>query len=270
MQIDWFTVGAQVLNFLVLMWLLKRFLYKPILNAIAAREKKIADQLADAKAKEAAAQKEQDDFTLKNDAFDKQKAVLLSNARKEAVSERAKLMKEAQTEADVLRAKRIEALKTEEQNLSRKIIAQTRKEIFSIAAKALHDLADVSLEERICTVFIKRLHSLEDAEKHTLSAALVSSSPGAFISSAFPLTPAQQKEIKAALGKISGADMDEGKLKFKVMPQLLSGIELSVSGHKLVWSIADYLAALEKSVGETFSEKADAPAQSKPQPSHAA
>ena len=45
MQIDWFTVAAQTINFLVLMWLLKRFLYKPILNAIAAREKNIADQL---------------------------------------------------------------------------------------------------------------------------------------------------------------------------------------------------------------------------------
>ena len=34
MLIDWFTVAAQVVNFLVLMWLLKRFLYKPIVYAI--------------------------------------------------------------------------------------------------------------------------------------------------------------------------------------------------------------------------------------------
>ena len=43
MLIDWFTVGAQALNFLILVWLLKRFLYKPILDAIDAREKRIAD-----------------------------------------------------------------------------------------------------------------------------------------------------------------------------------------------------------------------------------
>jgi F-type H+-transporting ATPase subunit b len=42
MLIDWFTVGAQALNFLILVWLLKRFLYKPILDAIDAREKRIA------------------------------------------------------------------------------------------------------------------------------------------------------------------------------------------------------------------------------------
>jgi F-type H+-transporting ATPase subunit b len=51
MLIDWFTVGAQALNFLILVWLLKRFLYKPILHAIDEREKRIAAELADADAK---------------------------------------------------------------------------------------------------------------------------------------------------------------------------------------------------------------------------
>jgi F-type H+-transporting ATPase subunit b len=49
MQINWFTVIAQILNFLVLVWLMKRYLYKPILSATDDREKKIAGQLADAK-----------------------------------------------------------------------------------------------------------------------------------------------------------------------------------------------------------------------------
>ena len=56
MLIDWFTVVAQVVNFLILVWLLKRFLYKPILDAIDAREKRIASELADADAKKAAAE----------------------------------------------------------------------------------------------------------------------------------------------------------------------------------------------------------------------
>ena len=46
MLIDWFTVGAQALNFLILVWLMKRFLYKPILTAIDTREKRIAAELA--------------------------------------------------------------------------------------------------------------------------------------------------------------------------------------------------------------------------------
>ena len=53
MKINWFTVIAQVINFLILVWLMKRYLYKPVLNAIDEREKKIAAQLADAEAKKA-------------------------------------------------------------------------------------------------------------------------------------------------------------------------------------------------------------------------
>lgn len=68
MLFDWFTVGAQVLNFLVLVWLMKRFLYKPVLDAIDAREKRIAQSLADAALKDAAAQKERDEFQAKNAA----------------------------------------------------------------------------------------------------------------------------------------------------------------------------------------------------------
>ena len=70
MLIDWFTVGAQALNFIILVWLLKRFLYKPILNAIDAREKRIAGALADANQKKVEAQKERDLFQHKNEEFD--------------------------------------------------------------------------------------------------------------------------------------------------------------------------------------------------------
>ncbi len=267
MHIDWFTVAAQAINFLVLMWLLKRFLYKPILNAIAAREKNIADQLADAKAKEAGAQKEQDDFKQKNNAFDKQKTELMSNAKKEADDARANLLKEAQMEADALRAKRKEALKNEEHDLNQEIITRTKQEIFAIAAKILRDLADVSLEEQMCTVFIKHLQSLTEEDNHTLTSALQTYSPSTFVASAFALSPAQQKEITAAIIKISGTD--KSKLQFKIVPELVSGIELSVSGHKLAWSIADYLGALEKGVDEAMSGKSDSEEKAKPQPESA-
>ena len=75
MLIDWFTVAAQVLNFLILVWLLKRFLYRPILDAIDAREKRIAlAELADAAAKRTEAEQERDEFQHKNAAFEQQRA----------------------------------------------------------------------------------------------------------------------------------------------------------------------------------------------------
>src|SRR5208282_6098025 len=106
MLIDWFTVGAQALNFLILVWLMKHFLYQPILHAIDAREKRIAAELADAAAKKAEAQKDRDDFQHKNEEFDRQRAALLDKATDEAKAERQRLLEEARQVADELSAKR--------------------------------------------------------------------------------------------------------------------------------------------------------------------
>src|ERR1035441_5979638 len=115
MLIDWFTVLAQVVNFLILVWLLKRFLYRPILDAIDAREKRIAKELADANAKKVEAQKESEEFQHKNEAFDQQRATLLSKATDEAKAERQRLFDEARKSADALSAKRQEALRIDAQ-----------------------------------------------------------------------------------------------------------------------------------------------------------
>jgi len=84
MLIDWFTVGAQTLNFLILVWLLKHFLYKPILDAIDAREKRIVAELADADARKAEALSEREAFLKKNEQFDHNHAAMMSKVTDEA------------------------------------------------------------------------------------------------------------------------------------------------------------------------------------------
>ena len=160
MLIDWFTVIAQVINFLILVWLLKRFLYKPILNAVDAREKKVADELKNADAKEAEAQKEKDEFKHKNEEFDQQHNALLKKAKEEAKAERQRLLDEVRKEASDLRARQQEALRNDKQNLNKEIGRRTQQEVFAIARKTLKDLAGVSLEERAVDVFVQRLRNL--------------------------------------------------------------------------------------------------------------
>ena len=126
MLIDWFTVIAQVINFLILVWLLKRFLYRPVLDAIDAREKRIASALADADAKKTEAEQERDAFQHKNEAFDQQRAALLSQATDEAKAERLRLLDAARQESDSLRAKRQEALISEQQSLSEALARRAR------------------------------------------------------------------------------------------------------------------------------------------------
>src|ERR1017187_8593339 len=129
MLIDWFTVGAQALNFLILVWLMKRFLYKPILNAIDTREKLIAAELADAAAKKAEAQKNRDEFQHKNEEFEQQRAALLAKATDAAKAEGQRLLAEARKAADALSAQRQETLKNDAHNLGQSITRLTQQEV---------------------------------------------------------------------------------------------------------------------------------------------
>ncbi|MBE0614631.1 MAG: F0F1 ATP synthase subunit delta [Burkholderiales bacterium] len=250
MLIDWFTVLAQVVNFLILVWLLKRFLYRPILDAIDAREQRIARELADADAKKAEAQQERDAFQHKNEAFEQQRAALLCKATDEAKAERQRLLDEARQAADTLAAKRQETLKSEQQSLSAALSSRAREEVFAIARKALGDLAGASLEERMGEVFVRRLRSMDAKAKAGLGAAL-QSAPG-IVRSAFDLPAEQRAAIQKALNETFSADIH---IRFETAPDLVSGIELATDGHKLGWSIADYLESLEQRVGELLTEQ---------------
>jgi F-type H+-transporting ATPase subunit b len=257
MLIDWFTVGAQALNFLILVWLMKHFLYKPVLNAIDAREKLIATELADAAAKKAEAQKEHEEFQHKNEEFDQQRAARLSKATDEAKAERQRLLDEARKAADALSAKRQEALKNDVNNLSQAISRWTQQEVFAITRKALTDLATTSLEERVGEVFTRRLREMDGKAKETLGAALKTAPEPAVVRSAFDLPKDQRAAIQNAVNETFSADIH---LRFETKPDLVSGIELTANGQKVAWSIADYLASLEKGVGELLKE------QNKPEP----
>ena len=252
MLIDWFTVVAQAVNFIILVWLLKRFLYKPILDAVDAREKRIEAELADADAKKAEALKERDAFLRKNEAFEQQRAALLSAAEAEANAERRRLLDEARRAADALSAQRQQSLRSEARDLSRAIGERTQKEVFAISRKALMDLASTTLEERMGDVFARRLREMEGPAKADLVKSLAAASEPLLVRSAFALPPEQRAAIQKALGDTLGAEVP---LRFEVAPELVAGIELAGNGQKIGWSVSNYLASLQERVAELLDKK---------------
>ena len=247
MLIDWFTVGAQIVNFLILVWLLKHFLYKPILDAIDAREKRIAAELADADAKKADAEKERTDYEDKNKAFDQQRSALLGKAADEAKVERERLLDQAHKDAESLRANQADALRGDQIRLGSEITLLAEKEVFAIARKALADLATVSLEERIGEVFTRRLRELDPKAKELLGAALKDSTQPALVRSAFVLPADQKAAIQNALNETFSTVV---QIKFEDAQDVICGIELTANGQKVAWSIASYLTGLSNKVSD--------------------
>jgi len=246
MLIDWFTVAAQVVNFVILIGLLKHFLYKPVLGAIDAREKHIAAELADANAKKADAQKERDDFLGKNKVFDDQRAGLLAKATADVGAERDRLIGEANKKADALGSEQAAALRSNLANLSKEITRQASEEVFAISRKALSDLATVSLEERMGEVFTRRVHQMDGKAKETLGAAIRGSTDPVVVRSAFDMPAVERAAIQNALNETFSADV---RIRYEVDTGTLCGIELSANGQKVGWSIADYVASLDRKVG---------------------
>jgi F-type H+-transporting ATPase subunit b len=252
MLFDWFTVGAQALNFLILVFLMRRFLYKPILHAIDEREKRIAAELADADAKRAEAQKERDEYQHKIKVLDQQRAALFSQARDEAKEERQRLLDEARQAADALSSKRHEALRNDAHNLNQAISDRAQREVFAIARKALSELAGASLEGRLGEVFTRRLREMDRPARASLAEALKTATDPALVRSAFDLPAEQRAAIQNAVNETFSADI---RLRFETAPNLVSGIELTTNGLKVGWSIAEYLTSLEAGVAELLKEK---------------
>ncbi len=265
MLIDWFTVMAQAINFVILMWLLKRFLYGPILSAIDAREQRIATELADADSKKAEAQRERDQFEKKNQEFEQQRAALLSQATGEAKAERARLLDQARQAAEAMRARQQETLRIEQQSLSEALSRRAREEVFAIARKTLADLAGATLEERMTEVFLRRLRGLGEMGIARMKSTLEASSSPLLVRTAFVLPPAQRVAIETAVRSTLGS---ETPMQFATAPDLVSGIEISTNGQKLAWSIADYLTSLGRGVDELLKTqlKPAAKAEFEPEP----
>lgn len=245
MLIDWFTVAAQALNFIVLVGLMKHFLYKPVLDAIDAREKRIAAQLADADRKKAAARSDRDDLHHKNEAFDQQRAALLAKATADADAERQKLLGAARQAADALAAARRQTMASDAKSLSQALRQRTQTEVFAVARRALTDLASAGLEASACDLFIVRLRALQGPARDALAAALKASNEGALVRTAFELPTPQRTALHKAVNDTFALKV---ALRYEVAPSLVGGIELSAHGQKLAWSIADYLASLERDV----------------------
>jgi F-type H+-transporting ATPase subunit b len=133
--------------------------------------------------------------------------------------------------------------------------------VFAIARKALTDLATTSLEERLGEVFTRRLRTMDGKAKEGLAEALKTASEPALVRSAFDLPAEQRAAIQNALNETFSAEIH---VRFETAPDLVSGIELTTNGQKVAWSIADYLASLEKGVGELLKEKDKPEAKAEP------
>jgi F-type H+-transporting ATPase subunit b len=255
MHIDWFVLFCQIFNFLLLVYLLKRFLYGRIIKAMDDREAKIAARFADAEDMKVKANEAAELYEKRNQLLNETKDQMLNEATMAADAKRKELMEKVREEVDQVKARWQDMLVREQDAFFSDLRQRAAKQLYATARKALRDLADVDLEERIVDEFIRRIKTLDPEKSVQIRNAIRGEGNNVIIQSAFSISASRQTQIEEVLKK----QITNGfTLQYLQQPEIVSGIELRVNGHKIAWSLNEYLETLVENLTETLQKEAHA------------
>lgn len=252
MHIDWFVFAAQIVNFLILVALLKFFLYDRVVKAMDARQAGIASRLEEAERLREEARTGILELEQKNRELRERAEEILGQANRDADAERARLMALVGREAQESRRRWQESLLRERQAFFEELRSKAGMFIFSTIRRVLKDLADEDLEDRMVHVFTGLVKGMDAGQQELLKRSLDSGTPEIVLRSAFELKPDQRGRILEAIAPYVSKDVT---FRYEVSDSPVTGIELMSHGYRLAWSIGDHLAALEEDFNRALKEE---------------
>jgi len=241
--IDWFTVAAQIVNFLILVFLLKHFLYDRILQAMDEREQKIQDRMDEARSKREEADREAESLRKERAELEKKRNDMLSEARDEAEREKGRLVREAREEVDSMRRRWQESLDREKSAFTRELRRMAGREVYAVCRRALRDLADAEVEEQMAQVLLEHLSGLDEEERSAMAEAARADENRLSVRSSFLMPAGLKQKATRAIHERLGDDIE---VAYETDEDRAPGIELRMKGRKLAWGFEDYLDSLER------------------------
>ncbi|NPV63743.1 MAG: hypothetical protein HPY61_14160 [Methanotrichaceae archaeon] len=252
LQIDLFTTVAQIINFIILIYLLRHFLYRPVLKLMKDRETLIFSGLKEVEEKKQEVEKEAESYRQKREEISSEHEELLIKAKEDAKNFKSDLIKEAREEIEENKAEWYKDVLREREEFLDDLRTHIGEQIYAISRRALKDLANEDLETQIIETFIKRLQNLEEPEKETLKEFYGDLEQPITVRSAFVLSEKRQDEIKDVLRDQSNSEL---RVTFQVDEGLISGIEMSARNLEISWNIASYLDSLEADFSRMLEER---------------
>jgi len=249
MLINWFTVAAQIVNFLILVWLLKRLLYGRIIRAIQARESAIAARVAQTEAAKKAAAEQLALYQAKLKDFEQHHQEMLAQAAQSAEKQHAEMIEKAREQVHALEAKWRKDLEREQQEFLADLRRRAAAEILVVVRRAVNDLACMDLELCTVRVFLDKIRGLNDEAWKSLGNGELS------IRSTFDLPEDARAEIRHAIEEHLHGPV---RLQFKRVPAMGLGLELRGNGRRIGWNFESYLEAMEEDLRTTLEESAGA------------
>lgn len=271
MLIDWFTVAAQVVNFLVLVALLRWLLYRRIVEAMDRREEEIASRLREAAEKNKTAEALIREYEERRERLEEEREQILHRAHEEAEARRHERLAEIREEVEETRRQWGESLRREQADFLKDLRNGAGREAVELARALLGELAGVSLESRMAEKLAERLRASVGESAEAVAEMLRDHGGSVQVRSAFELPEAVReglREVVASLAVPAGpdeakaaAEASEGSaagpaIEFATEPELVCGIEIEAGGRKIGWSIDEHLSGLAEAFADLVEKEA--------------
>ena len=238
MEFDWTTFTLEIINFLILVWILKRFLYRPILGVIAQRRVGVEKMMADAKriGAEAGELKQRCERELAQ--WEKDKETAQARLREELAAERGRLMAALETEIAEERERRRVLDERREHDFRRAVEEQGIAQGAAFSAKLLGRVATPELEARLYALLLEDLRGLRAEDRRAMAEAAAASGLQLEVQSAFALDEDRRAELARALAEATGKTLP---VEYRENPELLAGFHVSIGPWILHANLRDEL-----------------------------
>lgn len=219
MTIDWWTLGIQTVNVVILVWLLQRFFWRPVAAIIEQRRTAARRILAEADDKRSAAQAVLAEVEHARAGIAEEREAVLKVAEQEAEQVRAKRLDDARAEADLLRAAAKSAIEAERQAAEKAWSERASRLAVAIAERLASRLDGPAVRAAFLDWLLKEIHALPDPTRQAVAA------DGTTLEavSATPLAPSDQERYRKLIGEAFGNDPT---IAFETDPALIAGLEL--------------------------------------------
>lgn len=259
MQIDWFTYFAQIVNFLILLFLLRRYLYGPIVEAMDKREAMIASRVEEANRLRHTAEKDADASREMRERLKHEQHSMMAEAREKVALWRKDHLHEAREEIAGIKDNWQKSLSRQKGTFLRELQRYTGEQVLSVTRRLLEDLADASLEKQVIRVFVRRLGLLEGEDLIRLK-SLVQEKPDAevVIRTNFDVGEGNLQSVSDTLTELIGIQISP---RYEVTSDSGFGIEMRIEGWTMRWSLNEYLDALDSRMQEVLDEMIGEPTE---------
>lgn len=134
---------SQIINFVIILWLLSRFVWHPIMNVLQQRRQRIQDSLAEAERISQEAARERQQFQQQLAEERQRTASQLAEAARQGQQVREEIIAAAQRERDQM----LTTAQREAQGLREQALTDARRDIVDLAIQAAQRVVGSSIDE---------------------------------------------------------------------------------------------------------------------------